>query len=84
MSADEMTDLATTIGGDFDRLWLSMMIRHHEGAIAMANNPIARAALIAHPSDRGRSRTAPLPEVFRVASRTSEEKRTPCARSMSR
>lgn len=36
MSADEMTDLATTIGGDFDRLWLSMMIRHHEGAIAMS------------------------------------------------
>ncbi|MEZ5237079.1 MAG: DUF305 domain-containing protein [Acidimicrobiales bacterium] len=36
MSADEMTDLAATIGGDFDRLWLSMMIRHHEGAIAMS------------------------------------------------
>lgn len=35
MSADEMIELTTTTGGDFDRLWLSMMIRHHEGAVAM-------------------------------------------------
>ena len=36
MSADEMIELTTTTGGDFDRLWLSMMLRHHEGAIEMA------------------------------------------------
>ena len=35
MSADEMIELTTTTGGDFDRLWLAMMIRHHEGAVAM-------------------------------------------------
>ncbi len=36
MSADEMTGLASTTGAEFDGLWMNMMIRHHQGAIAMA------------------------------------------------
>jgi uncharacterized protein (DUF305 family) len=36
MSADEMTGLAATTGAEFDDLWMNMMIRHHQGAIAMA------------------------------------------------
>jgi uncharacterized protein (DUF305 family) len=36
MSAAEMDALAATTGADFDATWLSMMIRHHDGAIAMA------------------------------------------------
>ena len=36
MSADEMTGLAATTGAEFDGLWMNMMIRHHQGAIAMA------------------------------------------------
>lgn len=36
MSADEMAALSTLTGPDFDRAWAEMMIRHHEGAIAMA------------------------------------------------
>jgi uncharacterized protein (DUF305 family) len=36
MSADEMAELEGRKGAEFDRMWMEMMIRHHEGAIAMA------------------------------------------------
>ncbi|HPE11331.1 MAG TPA: DUF305 domain-containing protein [Actinomycetota bacterium] len=36
MTADDMRALAAASGTEFDRLWLEMMIAHHEGAIAMA------------------------------------------------
>ncbi|MBB2986652.1 DUF305 domain-containing protein [Terracoccus luteus] len=36
MSADEMTALGRAAGTDFDRMWLEMMVRHHEGAVEMA------------------------------------------------
>jgi uncharacterized protein (DUF305 family) len=36
MSDDEMADLASASGADFDQMWLRMMIAHHEGAIEMA------------------------------------------------
>jgi len=36
MSADEMDALGAATGAEFDALWLDMMIRHHEGAISMA------------------------------------------------
>lgn len=36
MSAEEMDSLGMMNGVDFDSMWLTMMIRHHEGAIAMA------------------------------------------------
>lgn len=36
MSVAEMDALAAATGVDFDAMWLSMMIRHHEGAISMA------------------------------------------------
>lgn len=38
MSAEEMEALAGSTGAEFDRLWLEMMVRHHEGAIAMADD----------------------------------------------
>jgi uncharacterized protein (DUF305 family) len=28
-------------GADFDRMWLQMMIAHHQGAISMANQVLA-------------------------------------------
>ncbi|MEO7421402.1 MAG: DUF305 domain-containing protein [Ornithinibacter sp.] len=37
MSDQEMGDLSTATGADFDRLWLTMMIQHHEGAVSMAD-----------------------------------------------
>lgn len=36
MTADQMTRLRQARGPRFDQLWLSMMIDHHQGAIAMA------------------------------------------------
>jgi uncharacterized protein (DUF305 family) len=38
MSADEMRTLGQQTGSAFDKRWLEMMIRHHEGAIVMAND----------------------------------------------
>ena len=36
MSAEEMDSMSGTAGAEFDEMWMAMMIRHHEGAIAMA------------------------------------------------
>ncbi|WFE26226.1 DUF305 domain-containing protein [Solwaraspora sp. WMMD791] len=36
LTGDEMTALANSTGAEFDRLFLDMMIRHHEGAVQMA------------------------------------------------
>lgn len=36
MSDDEMKSLGKTAGKDFDVRWLTLMIKHHEGAVAMA------------------------------------------------
>ncbi len=37
MSDDDMKSLAAASGGEFDKLWTQMMIRHHQGAVTMAN-----------------------------------------------
>jgi uncharacterized protein (DUF305 family) len=36
MTEQQMDDLATASGADFDLMWLDMMIVHHEGAIVMS------------------------------------------------
>ncbi|WP_404391405.1 DUF305 domain-containing protein [Humibacillus xanthopallidus] len=36
MTDEEMEQLASASGAEFDRLWLEMMIKHHEGAVSMA------------------------------------------------
>lgn len=41
MSTEDMTKLDTTTGAAFDKMWLEMMITHHEGAIAMAQQVLA-------------------------------------------
>lgn len=38
MTADDMAALSATTGPNFDRLWLQMMVSHHRGAIAMAED----------------------------------------------
>lgn len=40
MSEDEMNRLEAATGSDLDRLFLEMMIRHHEGAISMAETEL--------------------------------------------
>ncbi len=42
MSAEEMTDLGAATGSAFDRMWLQMMVRHHQGAVAMAKTELAQ------------------------------------------
>lgn len=37
MSDDDMATLTAARGAGFDRQWLAMMVRHHEGAVQMAN-----------------------------------------------
>ena len=36
MSAEELADLSKASGPMFDRMWIQMMIKHHQGAVAMA------------------------------------------------
>jgi len=36
MSEEDMTALEAASGADFDQMWLTMMIEHHQGAIEMA------------------------------------------------
>ena len=38
MSAEDMDMLASLTGSEFDTMWMQMMIEHHEGAIAMAED----------------------------------------------
>lgn len=44
MSADDLTELAAATGGDFDKMFLQMMIVHHQGAIEMADTEIAEGS----------------------------------------
>jgi uncharacterized protein (DUF305 family) len=44
MSDDDMAALMDPTGADFDRMWLEMMIAHHEGAIAMADQVLAETS----------------------------------------
>jgi uncharacterized protein (DUF305 family) len=41
MSEGQMAELEQATGDTFDRLWLQMMIAHHQGAITMAETEIA-------------------------------------------
>ena len=36
MGADELAELSKASGSRFDRMWMQMMIEHHQGAVAMA------------------------------------------------
>ncbi|MEU3641971.1 DUF305 domain-containing protein [Lentzea sp. NPDC034063] len=42
MSQDDMAKLERSSGAEFDRLWLDMMIKHHEGAVKMAKTELAQ------------------------------------------
>ncbi|SDD91829.1 DUF305 domain-containing protein [Actinokineospora iranica] len=44
MTDDEMVALAGASGQEFDRMFLEMMIRHHEGAVTMAKDAKAKAS----------------------------------------
>lgn len=44
MTAEQMAGLAAASGEDFDLMFLEMMIEHHEGAIVMAEDVLARGS----------------------------------------
>jgi uncharacterized protein (DUF305 family) len=44
MTAEEMARLESASAAEFEDLWLAMMIEHHEGAIAMAEQEIDEGA----------------------------------------
>lgn len=41
MSDQEMNDLAKSTDVAFDRMWLTMMIKHHQGAVKMAQTEVS-------------------------------------------
>jgi uncharacterized protein (DUF305 family) len=67
-SAEELARLAAATGTDFDRRFLQLMVRHHEGAIAMVR------ALFASPGAGQES------ELFRFASDVDADQRAEIAR----
>ena len=40
MTKEEMSALHEATGDDFDRMWLKLMIKHHQGAVAMATSEL--------------------------------------------
>lgn len=44
MSMEDMGQLETATGAQFDTMWLEMMIKHHDGAIAMARTELTEGA----------------------------------------
>jgi uncharacterized protein (DUF305 family) len=44
MSAEEITTLNKATGATFDRMWLQMMVKHHQGAVAMAKTALAQGS----------------------------------------
>ena len=44
MSDTQMQQLTDATGADFDRLFLQLMIMHHQGAIEMADTEIAQGS----------------------------------------
>lgn len=40
MTDEEMQQLETATGADFDRMWVQMMIKHHQGAVTMAKTEL--------------------------------------------
>ena len=44
MPAQEITNLGNATGSAFDRMWLKMMVRHHQGAVDMAKTALGQGA----------------------------------------
>jgi len=71
LTPDQMRELAGASGGSFDRLFLTFMIQHHEGAVRMVDD------LFATP---GAARDA---STFRIASGIQVDQRSEIARMQS-
>lgn len=68
LSPEEVAELAGTTGADFDRLFLELMIRHHEGALIMLEQLHAAEG------------AAEDVEIFQIASHIDADQRAEIAR----
>jgi uncharacterized protein (DUF305 family) len=68
LTSDQLAELAKTSGGEFDKLFLKDMIRHHEGALVMVANLL------------GTTGSAQEAEVFRFASEVDSDQRAEIGR----
>lgn len=41
MTDEELAELENSVGADFEKMWLTMMLAHHKGAIKMAETVVA-------------------------------------------
>lgn len=55
MTDEQMAQLEAARGPEFDRMWLTMMIDHHEGAVQMARTELAEGSIPTPWRWRGRS-----------------------------
>lgn len=44
MSEDDMKKLEAAKGAEFDKMWLDMMIKHHQGAVDMAETELSKGS----------------------------------------
>lgn len=44
MTTEEMRELEQASGAEFDNLWVEMMIKHHQGAVAMATTEVKQGS----------------------------------------
>jgi uncharacterized protein (DUF305 family) len=44
MTDEEMQQLESASGAEFDRMWVQMMIKHHQGAVAMAKTELEQGS----------------------------------------
>ncbi len=44
MTGDQMSELTAATGTDFDKMFLQLMITHHQGAVQMADTKLAQGA----------------------------------------
>jgi uncharacterized protein (DUF305 family) len=68
LTEDELARLGQLRGGEFDRLFLAYMVRHHEGALAMVKEYFATPG------------AAQEPEIFQLASDVDADQRAEIAR----
>jgi uncharacterized protein (DUF305 family) len=68
LSGEEIAKLSALSGDEFDRMFLELMIRHHEGALVMVERLFAQ---------RGGGQNA---EVFQIASHIDSDQRAEIAR----
>jgi uncharacterized protein (DUF305 family) len=67
MTAQEMRQLQASSGATFDRMWLQMMTKHHQGAVAMASTEQTQGQNVEAKALAGQIVTAQTTEIATMA-----------------